>query len=77
VSELTVFDLLFETRPDGSITPRVWIQILGTKFGPGASFGPDYKPGGYSLEVWRGKPIGGHHEGNVLVIDAVPKPDSP
>jgi hypothetical protein len=69
--ELTVFELLFETLPNGNVTPRVWIQIEGVKFGPGASFGPNYRPGGVPLGEWQGHKIFGHHEGNVLVIDAV------
>jgi hypothetical protein len=68
---LTVFDLLFETLPDGKVTPRVWIQIDGVKFGPGASLGRDYRPAGIAIEQWRGRKIFGHYEGDVLVIDVV------
>jgi hypothetical protein len=69
--ELTIFDVLFETLPDGSLTPRFWIQIEGRQLGPGASLGPDYKPYGVPLEEWRGHLIFGHQEGKFLVIDAV------
>jgi hypothetical protein len=73
VAELTVFELLFETLPDGDFTPRLWIQIEVTKFGPGAAFGTDFKPGGYPISEWRGRRICGHREGHVLVVDAVSK----
>jgi hypothetical protein len=66
VAELTVFEALFETLPDGRVTPRVWVQIGGTRYGPGASFGPNFRPSGLAPDEWRGCKIGAIQKGMCL-----------
>jgi hypothetical protein len=69
--EITIFDLIFETRDDGTLTPRIPLRIVGRDFLPGASLGPDFRPFDIPMEEWHGQRIYGHHEGRVLVSDAV------
>jgi hypothetical protein len=71
MADLAIFETLFDTLPNGDITPRVRLRSEGVEFGKGASFGPDFRPNGYSLNDWRGRKIWGHVESGVFVVEAV------
>lgn len=60
--EVAVFEQLFEVLPDGEVTPKVWVRIGDTDFGPGAHFGPNYRPHGLPIGEWPKARIWGHRE---------------
>lgn len=62
------FDQIFQLNQDGSISPRMQINISGVTLGPGVAFGSGVAFGGVNFFNFRGNDIEADQEGEVLKI---------
>lgn len=59
---------IFQENPDGSLSPRVRINVNGIEFGPGVSFGSGVVFGGINFHQYKYLDIGAEEQNGVLVI---------
>ena len=62
------YSQIFQVNPNGSVTPRMQVQIGGVTMGPGVAFGGGVSFGGVDLAAMKGKDIEVEQQGNVIVI---------
>lgn len=59
---------IFQENPDGSLSPRVRINVNGVEFGPGISFGHGVSFGGIDFNQYRNMDIAAEVQNGVLLI---------
>lgn len=62
------FSDIFQQNPDGSLSPKVRLNVNGIEFGPGTSFTPGVSFGGVNFSKYIGVPIAIEKEGDVYVL---------
>lgn len=63
------FNEIFRENPDGTLTPKVTINVGGTAtFGSGVTFGPGVSFGGVNFFDFKGSDIEAEKKKGVLVI---------
>lgn len=59
---------IFQENPDGSLSPRVRININGIEFGPGVAFGQGVSFGGVDIYQYRNLDIAAEELNGVFTI---------
>lgn len=59
---------VFQENPDGSLTPRMRINVNGIEFGPGVSFGSGVVFGGVNFHQYKYLDIAAEEQNGVLVV---------
>ena len=59
---------IFQENPNGSLSPRVRININGVEFGPGVTFSQGVSFGGVDIYQYRNLDIAAEEQNGVLVI---------
>ena len=59
---------IFQENPNGSLSPRVRININGIEFGPGVAFSQGVSFGGVDIYQYRNLDIAAVEQNNVLLI---------
>ncbi|MGH9824017.1 MAG: hypothetical protein ACREDR_12290 [Blastocatellia bacterium] len=62
------FSQVFQTNPDGSISPRSRVRIGSAEFGPGASFRPGVAFSGVDIAAMAGRDLAITRDGDIVVI---------
>ena len=62
------FNQIFLENPNGTLTPRLTVQIGGAIFGPQVNFGPGVSFGGVNIFDFKGFPIEAEEENGILII---------
>jgi len=62
------FSDIFQENPDGSLSPRVRINVNGVEFGPGVSFSPGVSFGGIDFFRYKNLDIAAEVQNGVLII---------
>jgi hypothetical protein len=62
---------VFQTNPNGSVSPRTTVQIGGVTMGPGVAFTPGVSFSGVDIASLVGHDLEIHQSGNVTVITTV------
>lgn len=69
------FDAIFQTNPDGSLSPKKVIRVNSITIGPGVSFGHGVSFGGVDFTTYRRFDIAAEDSDGVLVIKGFYKKD--
>jgi len=59
---------IFQINPDGSLTPKVVIEVNGVTFGTGVSFGKGVSFGGVNFHDYKFLDMAIEKKGKILVI---------
>jgi len=56
IERINFFDI-FQQNPDGSLSPKVQMNVNGIQFGPGVSFSPGVSFGGVDFYKYKNLPV--------------------
>jgi hypothetical protein len=67
IEKVNFFEI-FQQNPDGSLSPKVKMNVNGIQFGPGVSFSPGVFFGGVDFYKYKNLPVAVEKQGDIFMI---------